>query len=356
MEDYCHSIEHSIEFQVLFLQYLYGPDIRILPILCGSYARSIYGGGAPEDDEHVRRFLGALGDLAAKEGDRLFWVLGIDMAHMGRRYGDRFVALADQGEMAQVAGRDRQRIDRINAGDARRLLGPGAGAARRFEMVRVVAALHISQSGAASARRAEPLRTVEYRRAKRGQLRGNVIQQGGLMRRRTFLTTAPAAAMAASAAASPAPGEGIRLGFDSYSIRNFKWKAIQLIDYAGSHKLDTIQISSLDDYESLEPAHLKKVKDQAARYGMTIDGGIGCICPTSGSWKPQDGDPGQYILKGLRVAKAVGATGMRCFVGSAPDRRGKLPIEAHMESTIKVLRGVRSAAAGHRRQGRDREP
>src|SRR6266550_4259132 len=30
MEDYCHAIEHSIEFQVLFLQYIYGPDIRIL--------------------------------------------------------------------------------------------------------------------------------------------------------------------------------------------------------------------------------------------------------------------------------------------------------------------------------------
>lgn len=118
MEDYCHSIEHSIEFQVLFLQHVYGPDIRILPILCGSYAHSIYRGGAPEDDENVRRFLGALGDLAARESDRLFWVLGIDMAHMGRRYGDNFVALADQGEMDQVAARDSVRIDRINAGDA----------------------------------------------------------------------------------------------------------------------------------------------------------------------------------------------------------------------------------------------
>src|SRR5260370_29879362 len=136
------------------------------------------------------------------------------------------------------------------------------------------------------------------------------------MRRRTFLTTAPAAAMAASATASPAPGEGIRLGFDSYSIRNLHWKAIQLIDYAGSHKLDTIQISSLEDYESLELAHLKKVKDQAARYGMTIDVGIGCIFPTSVSWQPTYTDPGHYILKGLRVAKAVGATAMRCFVGS----------------------------------------
>jgi AmmeMemoRadiSam system protein B len=118
MEDYCHAIEHSIEFQVLFLQYIFGPGIRILPILCGSYAQSIYVGGAPEEDENVRRFLGALGDLAARQGDRLFWVLGIDMAHMGRRYGDRFTALADQDEMAKVAARDRLRIDRINAGDA----------------------------------------------------------------------------------------------------------------------------------------------------------------------------------------------------------------------------------------------
>ena len=50
MEDYCHAVEHSIEFQVLFLQYLYGPNIRILPILCGSFARSIYRGGKPEDE------------------------------------------------------------------------------------------------------------------------------------------------------------------------------------------------------------------------------------------------------------------------------------------------------------------
>src|SRR5438309_2873750 len=103
------------------------------------------------------------------------------------------------------------------------------------------------------------------------------------MRRRTFLKAAPAAAMSASAARSAA-ADGIRLGFDSYSLRNFNWKAMKLIDYAGSHKLDTIQISSLDDYESLEPAHLQKVKDKAAGLGMKIDGGIGCICPTSSSW------------------------------------------------------------------------
>src|SRR5262245_46600337 len=159
------------------------------------------------------------------------------------------------------------------------------------------------------------------------------------MRRRTFLQAGSATL---AAAAAPAAGEGIRLGFDSYSIRNFHWKALKLVEYAGSQKLDTLQISSLDDYESLEPSHLQKVKDAAKRHGMKIDGGIGCICPTSASYKAKEGDAGQYVLKGLRVSKSVGATGMRCFLGSAPDRRGKLPIEAHLESTIKVLRGVRS--------------
>jgi AmmeMemoRadiSam system protein B len=119
MEDYCHSIEHSIEFQVVFLQHLFGPNIRIVPILCGSYANSIYRGGAPESNDHVNRMLGSIGEIAAREGNRLLWVLGIDMAHMGRRYGDPFSALAGRGEMEEVARRDRARIDRMESGDSR---------------------------------------------------------------------------------------------------------------------------------------------------------------------------------------------------------------------------------------------
>jgi MEMO1 family protein len=118
MEDYCHAVEHSIEFQVVFLQSIYGPDVRILPILCGSFGRSIYEGGVPEDNDNVRRFLGALGEIAARESRRLFWVLGVDMAHMGVRYGDKFAARADLNEMALVRERDKLRIERINASDA----------------------------------------------------------------------------------------------------------------------------------------------------------------------------------------------------------------------------------------------
>jgi len=118
MEDYCHAIEHSIEFQVMFLQHLFGADVKVLPVLCGSYARSIYRGGMPEDNEDVKRFLGVMGDIAAREGDKLCWVLGVDMAHMGQRYSDRFQATAGRGLMTEVENRDRGRMASVVSGDA----------------------------------------------------------------------------------------------------------------------------------------------------------------------------------------------------------------------------------------------
>ncbi len=137
---------------------------------------------------------------------------------------------------------------------------------------------------------------------------------------------------------------GIRLGFDSYSLRAWHWTALQFIDYAANLKLDSIQLSSLSDYESLEPAYLQKVKGRATAAGLSLDGGIGCICPSSKSWNPKEGTPAAYLLKGLGVAKAVGASSMRCFMGSSEDRLGAVPIESHIENTVKVLRSVRQQA------------
>src|SRR5688572_1829247 len=151
------------------------------------------------------------------------------------------------------------------------------------------------------------------------------------MTRRTFLSTGAAAAFAQTPAR-------IRLGFDSYSLRAFRWKAIQLLDYAASLKLDSVQLSGLGDYESLDPAYLRKVKDHATALSLSIDGGIGSICPTSKSWRASEGTPRQYLEKGLGVCKAVGAKTMRCFLGASVDRRGPLPIEAHIENTVKELK------------------
>ena len=162
------------------------------------------------------------------------------------------------------------------------------------------------------------------------------------MHRRAFLQAASTAAVAAmSPAAEPVP---IKLGFDSYSVRAFQWKAIELLDYAAGLKLDTIQLSSLGDFESLDPGYLRTVKDHAARAGVAIDAGIGCMCPSSTAYNRKEGEPAEYVARGLRTAHAVGASVMRCYMGTRADRHTALPIEGHMENAIQVLRAVRSQA------------
>ena len=161
------------------------------------------------------------------------------------------------------------------------------------------------------------------------------------MHRRGFLQSlAAAAATPALAAQTP----GIRLGFDTYSLRAFKWKDLQLIDYAAGLKLDTIQISSLGDYASLEPAHLKEVREHAERAGIRLDAGMGCICPASKSWNKKGAPVEQQIVQGLQVAKAIGASSMRCYMGSSDDRQTPDQLARCMETTIKVFRSVKSQA------------
>ena len=118
MEDYCHSFEHTIELQLIFLQHQLGPGVRIVPILCGPFAHSLLNGVTPERDDKVKRFLDGLGELGEREKDRAFWILGVDMAHMGARYHDQFHAVAGEGRMAEVAARDRARIEQINGSNA----------------------------------------------------------------------------------------------------------------------------------------------------------------------------------------------------------------------------------------------
>lgn len=161
------------------------------------------------------------------------------------------------------------------------------------------------------------------------------------MTRRSFLQTATAAGAALRASAQ---SPGIRLGFDSYSLRAFRWKALALLEYTAAQKLDTIQFSSLDDYETHEPAYLQKVKETAARLGIVVDGGMGCICPTSKSWRASFGDPTENLRRGIRVTQAVGARSMRCYLGSDADRQGPMTIEQHIEKTVQVLRSVRQEA------------
>ena len=52
----------------------------------------------------------------------------------------------------------------------------------------------------------------------------------------------------------------------------------------------------------------------------------------------------ERVLEGLRVAKAVGATSMRCYIGSQRRPPESAASRPHMESTIQVFRSVRAEA------------
>jgi AmmeMemoRadiSam system protein B len=123
-EDYAFASEHSVEFQVVFLQHALGAPVRVVPVLCGPLLARDQG--LPEDEEAVGAFFSALRRLAEERGGGLVFVLGIDWAHVGRRYGDPFPAEAGEGPLLAVEARDRARLERICAGDAEgfwRLLG-----------------------------------------------------------------------------------------------------------------------------------------------------------------------------------------------------------------------------------------
>jgi sugar phosphate isomerase/epimerase len=149
--------------------------------------------------------------------------------------------------------------------------------------------------------------------------------------------------LAAAAARMRADAPGLMLGYDTYSIRAWDWKATRHLEFAASLKLDAIQISSLGDFESLEPAYLTKIRDQARAANILIDGGTGCICPSARAYRSKE-DPAAHLRRALEAAKQVGARTLRCYLGDAADRYDSTPIEQHMEDTIRVFRAVKSAA------------
>ncbi|MCB0711106.1 MAG: AmmeMemoRadiSam system protein B [Ignavibacteriae bacterium] len=89
-----HRIEHSIEFQALFLRHLF-PDrpIRIVPILANSlYDYVETGRGGAEEDEKLTELYTTLSRTAAELKRKVCWIASVDFCHVGRKFGDSFDA------------------------------------------------------------------------------------------------------------------------------------------------------------------------------------------------------------------------------------------------------------------------
>ena len=150
--------------------------------------------------------------------------------------------------------------------------------------------------------------------------------------------------LAATVAKLHAADSAIRLGYDTYSLRDWGWTAFQHIDFAAQHKLDTIQISSFSDQIPSDPKDLRKIRDAAHEKGITLEYAAACICPTSKSYEAKNGAAVDYLANSLRIAHALGARTLASSLGNIDDRYDGKGIEFHIESTIKVLKAARSLA------------
>src|SRR5256885_16943011 len=113
-----HRAEPSIEFQAVFLRYLYAGrrDVEIVPVLTSFAHEALARGRGPEDDPRVPRFLEALDATIAASGRRVTLVAGADLAHVGPRFGDpEPVSAAD---LERIGREDREMLAAGEAADA----------------------------------------------------------------------------------------------------------------------------------------------------------------------------------------------------------------------------------------------
>lgn len=114
-----HRAEHSIEFQAVFLKYLFEGqrDFTIVPILASFLHESLIRGADPEADPLVPRFVEALGETIVASGRRVCLVAAVDLAHVGPRFGDP--EPVSQAQFRAIEREDLAMLEAVIAGDAR---------------------------------------------------------------------------------------------------------------------------------------------------------------------------------------------------------------------------------------------
>ena len=120
-DEFAHRGEHSIEFQAVFLQYLYAGvrPVHFVPILVGSFHRFVAEGRSPRGDAQVETFIAALGEAIAayqNNGGRVCLIASVDFAHVGPQFGDE--KPVDDLRLNELAQADGKSLEAVCRGDA----------------------------------------------------------------------------------------------------------------------------------------------------------------------------------------------------------------------------------------------
>lgn len=135
-DELLHRREHSLELQLPFLSRV-KPGSSIVPILVGSFHTMVNAQRSPEEYSEYDDFAGALTETisdALKEGRKVTFIAGVDMAHVGQHFGDREKLSPEF--MQQIETRDHEYLRALTTqnkralfehiaedGDARRICG-----------------------------------------------------------------------------------------------------------------------------------------------------------------------------------------------------------------------------------------
>lgn len=129
-DELAHRSEHTIEFQVLFLQHLFGQEVRVAPILCSFSAEQLLddnGSGA-----RVRDFVQALRSTVQSFSGRVIGLASADLSHVGPRYGDPWAV--DSNRLALVRRHDLEFLEAVTSGDAEAVVRSMVASQNRFRV------------------------------------------------------------------------------------------------------------------------------------------------------------------------------------------------------------------------------
>lgn len=116
LDEYAHAEEHTIELNATYLRQTFQDrDIKIVPILVGSFEDYLMTDDAPAKDDDVQRFCAALKKIVEKYGDDVAIIGGVDFSHCGPEFGDE--QLNEPARTKEIEEGDRRSIAAIEKAD-----------------------------------------------------------------------------------------------------------------------------------------------------------------------------------------------------------------------------------------------
>jgi AmmeMemoRadiSam system protein B len=139
-----HRSEHTIEFQTVFLQHLFGPDsplnkikdgrgnFTIVPILCSYAYLMLTDQRFSREKRIIEDFAKALRATIAASRRRVCVIASVDFAHVGPRYGE--AQTPDAAFMQRVSEADRRLLSCLEAVNAEAFVNANAQIEDRYRV------------------------------------------------------------------------------------------------------------------------------------------------------------------------------------------------------------------------------